>query len=83
MVTAKDMDILQGHLFVDDNHDYKHERARVQTGSYLSLFASSGARAGAAVDQVLIAIVMNVYITGFVFRSAFRFYRANRFSQAN
>jgi hypothetical protein len=51
MVTAKDMDILQGHLFVEDNHDYKHERARVQTGSSLSLFASSGARAGAVVES--------------------------------
>lgn len=33
-------------------------------------------------NQVLIAIAMNVYTIGFVFRSAFEFYRANRYSEA-
>lgn len=45
------MVILQNHLFVDDCHDYKHERARVQIGSSLSLFAGSAARAGSIVES--------------------------------
>lgn len=42
LVTAKD---------TDDSHEYIHERARVQPGSSLSLFAGSGARAGAIVES--------------------------------
>ncbi|KAJ5110853.1 hypothetical protein N7532_001388 [Penicillium argentinense] len=38
MVTAKDMDYLIRGLFNDDWHDYKHERARIQTASALALF---------------------------------------------
>jgi hypothetical protein len=51
MVTAKDIDYLLRGLFGDDSHDYKHERARVQTGSALALFSGSGARAGAVVES--------------------------------
>ncbi|KAJ5813677.1 uncharacterized protein N7503_000427 [Penicillium pulvis] len=51
MVTAKDIEYLLRRLFGDDCHDYIHERARVQTGSALSLFAGSGARAGAVVES--------------------------------
>lgn len=51
MVTAKDIDYLLRGLFGDDWHDYKHERARVQTGSALALFAGSGTRAGAVVES--------------------------------
>lgn len=50
-VTAKDIDYLLRHLFKNDDHDYKHERVRVHTGSALSLFAGSGARAGAVVES--------------------------------
>jgi hypothetical protein len=38
MVTAKDIDYLLRGLFGDDWHDYRHERARVQTGSALAMF---------------------------------------------
>jgi hypothetical protein len=51
LVTAKDIEYLLRRLFGDDPHDYVHERARVQTGSSLSLFAGSGARAGAIVES--------------------------------
>ncbi|KAI9040418.1 uncharacterized protein KD926_008241 [Aspergillus affinis] len=51
LVTAKDIEYLLRRLFGKDSHDYKHERARVQTGSSLSLFAGSGARAGAIVES--------------------------------
>ncbi|KAA8644962.1 uncharacterized protein ATNIH1004_009173 [Aspergillus tanneri] len=51
LVTAQDIEYLLRHLFEKDNHDYIHERARVQTGSSLSLFAGSGARAGAIVES--------------------------------
>lgn len=51
MVTAKDIHYLLRGLFGDDWHDYKHERARVQIGSALALFAGSGARAGAVVES--------------------------------
>ena len=51
MVTAKDIEYLIRRLFGDDNHDYMHERARAQIGSSLSLFAGSGARAGAIVES--------------------------------
>ncbi|KAJ5389764.1 uncharacterized protein N7496_000832 [Penicillium cataractarum] len=51
LVTAKDIDYLLRGLFGDDRHDYKHERARVQTGSALALFAGSGSRAGAVVES--------------------------------
>ncbi|KAF4155474.1 hypothetical protein CNMCM6069_007995 [Aspergillus lentulus] len=51
LVTAKDIKYLLRRLFGDDPHDYVHERARVQTGSSLALFAGSGARAGAIVES--------------------------------
>ncbi|KAJ5641215.1 hypothetical protein N7490_005215 [Penicillium lividum] len=51
LVNAKDIDYLLHHLFDGDSHDFKHERARVQTGSSLSLFAGSGSRAGAIVES--------------------------------
>ncbi|CAG8151922.1 unnamed protein product [Penicillium nalgiovense] len=51
LVNGKDIAYLLRHLFVDDCHDYIHERARVQTASSLSLFAGSGARAGAVVES--------------------------------
>lgn len=51
LVNGKDIDYLLRHLFVDDHHDYVHERVRMQTGSSLSLFAGSGARAGAIVES--------------------------------
>lgn len=51
MVTAKDIDYLLRGLFGGNWHDYKHKRARVQTGSTLALFAGSGARAGAVVES--------------------------------
>jgi hypothetical protein len=51
LVNGKDIDYLLRHLFVDDGHDYVHERVRVQTASSLSLFAGSGARAGAVVES--------------------------------
>ncbi|KAJ5235461.1 uncharacterized protein N7469_004629 [Penicillium citrinum] len=51
MVTAKDIDYLLRGLFGDDWHDYRHERARVQTGSALAIFAGSGSRAGAVVES--------------------------------
>lgn len=51
LVNGKDIDYLLRRLFVDDCHDYVHERVRVQTGSSLSLFAGSGARAGAVVES--------------------------------
>ena len=50
MVTAKDIEYLIRRLFGDDNHDYMHERARVQIGSSLSLFAGSGACTGAIIE---------------------------------
>lgn len=50
-MTAKDIDYLLHHLFDGDCHDFKHERARIQTASSLSLFASSGSRAGAIVES--------------------------------
>lgn len=50
LVTHKDIDYLLHHLFTGDDHDYIHERARVQIGAALSLFAGSGARAGAIVE---------------------------------
>ena len=49
-MTAKDIDYLVRHLFENDDHDYSHEQMRVQIGSALSLFAGSGARAGAVVE---------------------------------
>ncbi|KAJ9483843.1 hypothetical protein VN97_g9548 [Penicillium thymicola] len=51
LVNGKDIDYLLRHLFVDDHHDYVHERVRMQTGSSLSLFAGSGARAGAIIES--------------------------------
>lgn len=51
MVTAKDIEYLICCLFGNDNHDYMHEQARAQIGSSLSLFAGSGARAGAIVES--------------------------------
>ncbi|KAJ6127624.1 hypothetical protein N7523_003236 [Penicillium sp. IBT 18751x] len=50
-VTAKDIEYLLCGLFGNDCHDYRHERARVQTGSALALFAGSGTRAGAVVES--------------------------------
>ena len=50
-MTAKDIGYLLRHLFENDDHDYLHERMRVQIGSALSLFAGSGARAGAVVES--------------------------------
>ena len=50
-MTAKDIDYLLRRLFGNDDHNYKHERARVQTGSALSMFAGSGARAGAVIES--------------------------------
>ena len=50
-MTAKDIDYLLRHLFENDDHDYLHERMRVQIGSALSLFTGSGARAGAVVES--------------------------------
>lgn len=50
-VTAKDIEYLLRRLFGDDTHDYVHERARVQTGSALAIFAGSGSRAGAIVES--------------------------------
>ena len=51
LVTAKDIDHLLHHLFGEDDHDYVHERARVQTASSLALFSGSAARAGAIVES--------------------------------
>ncbi|KAF7590037.1 hypothetical protein BBP40_003426 [Aspergillus hancockii] len=51
LVTAKDIDLLLHHLFGEDDHDYVHERARVQTASSLALFSGSAARAGAIVES--------------------------------
>jgi hypothetical protein len=51
LVNGKDIDYLLRHLFVDDCYDYVHERARVQIGSSLSLFAGSGARVGAVIES--------------------------------
>jgi hypothetical protein len=51
MVTAKDIDYLLRGLFGDNWHDYRHERARVQTSSVLAIFAGSGSRAGAVVES--------------------------------
>lgn len=51
LVTAKDIEYLLHRLFGEDNHDYVHEWARVQIGSSLSLFAGSGARAGAIIES--------------------------------
>lgn len=42
LVTAKD---------TNDSHEYIHERAGVQAGSSLSLFAGSGARTSAIVES--------------------------------
>lgn len=86
MVTAKDMDILQRHLFIDDCHDYKHERARVQTGSSLALFAGSGARAGAIVESSAYrhsneCLYYRVCLV--LLRSAFDHHQANEFSLAH
>ncbi|CAG7978592.1 unnamed protein product [Penicillium olsonii] len=50
-VNHKDIQYLLQRLFVDDWHDYLHERMRVQTASALSLFAGSGARVGAIVES--------------------------------
>ncbi|KAJ5302313.1 hypothetical protein N7508_007176 [Penicillium antarcticum] len=50
-VTAKDIEYLLRGLFGNDWHDYRHERARVQTGSALAMFSGSGARAGAVVES--------------------------------
>ncbi|CAG8296393.1 unnamed protein product [Penicillium salamii] len=50
-VTAKDIQFLLYRLFVDDWHDYTHERLRIQVAGALSLFAGSGARAGAIVES--------------------------------
>lgn len=51
LVTAKDIELLLRYLFVNDTHEYVYERARVQTGTGLSLFAGSGVRAGAIVES--------------------------------
>lgn len=51
LVTAKDIDYLLRHLFINDTHDYIYERVRVQTRTSLSLFAKSGVRAGAIVES--------------------------------
>lgn len=50
MVTAKDIEYLLRGLFGDDWQDYRHERARVQIGSALAMFAGLGTRAGAVVE---------------------------------
>ena len=50
MVAAKDIGYLLHHLFENDDHNYLHEQMRVQIGSALSLFAGSGAWAGAVVE---------------------------------
>ena len=50
-MTAKDINYLLCHLFENDDHNYLHEQMRVQIGSTLSLFAGSGARAGAVVES--------------------------------
>ncbi|KAJ5475418.1 hypothetical protein N7539_007705 [Penicillium diatomitis] len=47
--TGIDILYLLRHLFGYDDHDYVHERARVQFGSLLSLFAGSAQRAGAII----------------------------------
>ncbi|CDM32994.1 unnamed protein product [Penicillium roqueforti FM164] len=51
LVNGKDIAYLLRHLFINNCHNYIHERARVQTASSLSLFASSGTRAGAIVKS--------------------------------
>ena len=51
MVTAKDISYLLCHLFKNDDHNYLHEQMRVQIGSVLSLFAGSGAQAGAVIES--------------------------------
>ncbi|KAJ5138867.1 uncharacterized protein N7515_003715 [Penicillium bovifimosum] len=51
LVNGKDIDYLLRHLFVDDSHDYVHERVRVQTGSSLSLFAGSAPFISSQMEQ--------------------------------
>lgn len=46
-----DLNILIQHLYKSDAHDYVHERGRFQQAFGLSLFSSSGARAGAIVES--------------------------------
>ena len=50
IATNKDIDYLLRQLFEDDDHDYPHEVMRVYLGVSLSLFSSSGSRAGAVVE---------------------------------
>jgi hypothetical protein len=50
-VTRVDLNILIQHLYTSDTHDYVHERGRFQQAFGLSLFSSSGARAGAIVES--------------------------------
>lgn len=51
MVTQKDLTRLMEHLWCFDDHEYLHERYRVQLSFILILFAACGARAGAIVES--------------------------------
>ncbi|KFY98575.1 hypothetical protein V500_01621 [Pseudogymnoascus sp. VKM F-4518 (FW-2643)] len=51
LVTSKDLTILITHLWCSDDHDYLHERYRVQLSFALVFFANTGARGGACVES--------------------------------
>jgi hypothetical protein len=51
LVTQKDLTILMTHLWCSDDHDYLHERHRVQLSFLLIVFSATGARAGAIVES--------------------------------
>ncbi|OBT76035.1 hypothetical protein VF21_03576, partial [Pseudogymnoascus sp. 05NY08] len=51
LVTFKDLTRLMTHLWCSHDHEYLHERYRVQLSFILIVFASCGARAGAIVES--------------------------------
>ncbi|KFY20825.1 hypothetical protein V491_03396, partial [Pseudogymnoascus sp. VKM F-3775] len=53
LVTEKDLEILMTHLWCSDDHNYLHERYRVQLSFGLICFSKTGARAGAIVESSL------------------------------
>jgi hypothetical protein len=50
-VTRKDLARLIEHLWRSNDHDYPHERYRVQLAFLLVVFLSSGARASAIIES--------------------------------
>ena len=51
LVTDTDLSTLITYLWCSDDHDYPHERCRLQISFALLFFANSGARGGACVES--------------------------------